>query len=239
MQEIENKKSKIWVADNAGSYFQSEWFNPQIHTTDPPAEKWQLGRQSVIHFTANDYYMVLRHYCRGGLPAKFSHDKFVFRGWSVTRAHRELILLERMMRMGLPVPTPVAAKSELNGIFYTSDIITHEVDNSRTLAQVLMSGQLPSQVWRRLGQVIKEFHIRGIEHIDLNANNILVDSEDKIYLIDFDRCLQRKYSTSWGRKGLKRLKRSLLKLKKSNQQLAFSEQDYRILLAAYEEWGLI
>ena len=235
MQEIDNNKSKIWVADNAGSYFQSEWFNSFVDATEPLTGKWQLGRQSVIHFNANGYYMVMRHYCRGGLPAKFSRDKFIFHGWSATRACRELALLEKMVRMDLPVPTPVAARSELNGIFYTSDIITHEINDSRTLAQVLMEEQLTPPMWQQVGRVIKQFHVKGIEHVDLNANNILLDAEDKIYLIDFDRCLQRKYSDSWGTRGLQRLKRSLLKIRAAHKHLAFTEQDYCLLLAAYEE----
>jgi 3-deoxy-D-manno-octulosonic acid kinase len=235
LQEINNKKSTIWVADNASSYFRAEWFNPSIDTTAVRADKWQLGRQSVTHFNANGYYMVLRHYCRGGIPAKFSRDKFIFHGWHATRAYRELVLLESMACMSLPVPVPVAAKCELKGAFYTSDIIMHEIKNSETLAQILIKDKLPPQVWQRVGRIIKKFHLNGIQHVDLNANNILIDGDEHVYLIDFDRCMQRKYSDVWGRRGLERLKRSLLKIKSTNSELAFCEDDFRVLSDAYKE----
>ena len=223
------------MADNAGSYFRSEWFDPRTDATQPLTEKWQMGRQSVVYFNAGDYYMVLRHYCRGGLPAIFSRDKFFFCSWAATRACRELQLLEKMMGMGLPVPEPVAARSELCGLFYTADIIMREIRQAKTLAQVLMEKELSEQAWKRVGQVIKAFHLKGIQHVDMNANNILIDASEDVYLIDFDRCRERQYSVSWGRKGLQRLQRSLLKIKNANPHMAFTEQDYHVLLAAYAE----
>lgn len=223
------------MAGNACSYFRAEWFNPSIETTVVHADKWQLDRQSVMHFNDNGYYMVLRHYCRGGIPAKFSRDKFIFHGWHATRAYRELVLLESMTCMSLPVPVPVAAKCDLKGAFYTSDIIMHEIKNSETLAQILIKDKLPSQIWQRVGRIIKKFHLNGIQHVDLNANNILIDSNEHVYLIDFDRCVQREYSDAWGKKGLKRLKRSLLKIKDTHSELAFCEDDFRVLTDAYAE----
>ena len=169
MQELKQNNTKIWVADGASSYFQVDWFNPSNNSVITSTEQWQSGRQSVTNFKSHDYYMVLRHYCRGGLPAKFSRDKYLFCGWAATRGYREINLLERMMSLALPVPQPIAAKCELNGLFYTSDILMHEIKNSQTLAQKLVKNNFALQNWRQIGIFIKKFHIAGIQHIDLNA----------------------------------------------------------------------
>ena len=235
MQEIKRKNTKIWVADNASSYFQVEWFNPPKDSVLTQAEQWQSGRQSVTKFKIQDHYMVLRHYCRGGLPAKLSRDKYLFTGWEATRAYKEVSLLMKMRDLKLPVPEPIAAKSELHGFIYASDIIMHEIRNSRTLVQMLIENELSSQIWSRIGTMIRKFHAAGIQHVDLNANNILIDEQEKLYLIDFDRCVQRKYSQTWGIKGLQRLKRSLLKLQKTNETLAFTEENYQVLCKGYNE----
>ena len=235
MQVIKQKDAKIWVADNASSYFQIEWFDPSNNSVLKHAEQWQSGRQSVTKLKFEDYYMVLRHYCRGGLPARFSRDRFLFRGWNATRAYKELYLLEKMIDLGLPVPHPVASKSELTSIFYTSDIIMHEIRNSKTLAQVLIKERLVPQIWRKIGYMIKKFHVAGIQHIDLNANNILIDGQERLYLIDFDRCIQHDYSQEWGGRGLMRLKRSLLKIQRINKHLFFTEDDFQVLCAGYDE----
>ena len=53
-------------------------------------------------------------------------------------------------------------------------------------------------------------HRLNVCHTDLNANNILIDSSNKIWLIDFDKCSKRE-GDNWKKNNLNRLQRSFEK----------------------------
>ena len=70
-------------------------------------------------------------------------------------------------------------------------------------------------MWRQVGETIGRFHAEGLDHVDLNCDNILVSDND-VYLIDFDRCKLRGVRSGsgmagWQKRNLNRLKRSLEK----------------------------
>ena len=68
-------------------------------------------------------------------------------------------------------------------------------------------------LWRSVGETIARFHRAGLDHVDLNCDNILI-SEERVYLIDFDRCRLRSISgtsANWQQGNLKRLRRSVEK----------------------------
>lgn len=178
--------------------------------------------------------MVMRHYCRGGLPARLSKDKFVFLGFESSRPFKELNLLQRMRKLGLPVPEPIAARCTRNGVLYRADIIMDEISNSKTLAEIISENKLTQEVWKKIGETIQQFHKQGIQHVDLNANNILLDSGMGIYLIDFDRCVHRAYSKSWAQNGIKRLKCSLDKQKENSLNTCFQRSDFDSLMQGYQ-----
>jgi len=81
--------------------------------------------------------------------------------------------------------------------------------------------------------MIRCFHHHGVWHADLNANNILIDTETRLYLIDFDRGRLRQPSRQWQQANLDRLKRSLLKLQSHAESFYFAESDWQTLLAGY------
>jgi 3-deoxy-D-manno-octulosonic acid kinase len=58
--------------------------------------------------------------------------------------------------------------------------------------------------------MIKRFHQAGLDHVDLNARNILVDPHGKPWLIDLDRCRLRA-AGKWQEANLSRLARSIQK----------------------------
>lgn len=53
-------------------------------------------------------------------------------------------------------------------------------------------------------------HDLGINHTDLNIHNILMDEQEKFWIIDFDKCFQQS-GESWKQGNLERLKRSFEK----------------------------
>ena len=69
----------------------------------------------------------------------------------------------------------------------------------------------------------------------LEYNNILFDQAGNIYLIDFDRCVQRPYSQAWAQVGLNRLKRSLEKQKQNNSNTCYQQSDFESLMQGYQD----
>jgi len=234
LHEISEHSTKIWLSDHVRSDFQVDWFEPMQSSAESTVTEWQSGRQPIVRINVDARNMVLRHYCRGGLPAHFSKDKFVFQGFEASRPHRELTILHHMRKLGLPVPEPIAARCVVKGFLYTADILMGEIVSSKTLAQMVFENKLPQEAWVKVGQMIWQFHQQGIQHVDLNADNILFDQAGDIYLIDFDRCVQRSYSQAWARAGLERLKRSLDKQKEIKPGTNFQKNDFDYLMQGYQ-----
>lgn len=179
---------------------------------------------------------VLRHYLRGGMVAKFNRDLYLAWQAEQSRAWKEWRLLHYMHSLKLPVPRPVAARAHwpagrMVGL-HRADILLERIPQCSNLSSLLQQRALPETIWRAIGQCVQTFHRHDIYHADLNANNILIDSQEKIYLIDFDRC--RITSNMQLKAGnLPRLKRSLQKLQGLHPVYHFTEQNWQILLAGY------
>ena len=235
LHELGKKNLKIWVNDDVMPYFQKHWFDSHGKESSHTRSQAQGGRQAVQRFEVNSRHFVLRHYFRGGVPAQFTKDRFLFRGWRATRPYREMHLLFEMSQLGLPVPFPAAARCIVERISYTADIVMVEIPDCESLATVLTKRSLTKDEWRAVGSTIQRFHRRGIQHVDLNANNILIGQNGNIHLIDFDRCVRRTYQQRWAVAGLDRLQRSLKKLKQANEELYYQQSDFQNLIYAYQE----
>jgi 3-deoxy-D-manno-octulosonic acid kinase len=113
--------------------------------------------------------------------------------------------------MDLPVPTPIAARVRRQGIRYTADIITGYLADTRSFESIVLNGTAVLEQWSEVGRTLRRFHDHGVNHTDLNIRNILLDENEKVFLIDFDKGEFRR-SGSWQASNLRRLKRSLMKL---------------------------
>jgi len=207
----------------------------QNKSVSPPGEQPSggIGRARVTYFTQGDKSYVLKHYYRGGLVASILKDRYL--GFSVlkSRAFREFRLLKKMQQLGLPVPVAVAAHVSKGLLFYRADLITEELQRTRTLSDVLSDHAIDETSWGRIGACIKQFHQQDIYHADLNARNILLSASAAIYLIDFDNSYFRTGSESWKMANLARLKRSLNKFKGNSAGFNFDEADWSALLDGY------
>ena len=208
-------------------------FNSRVWAQRSAIVGFAEGRGTTFFVQHQGRDFVLRHYQRGGLAAKISNEKYLWFGLRFTRPWREWALLEKMIKKGLPVPIPAAVKVERKGLLYTADLMMFRIPNSRTLMQILMTDELTEGYWIAIGSVIRRFHEDGIYHADLNANNILLDEGGRCFLIDFDRCGIRKPKLKWQQGNLSRLKRSLNKFSKSDNDFHFSEMNWRSLLRGY------
>lgn len=202
--------------------------NPNQHNT--------LGRGTVVMFSHGELELVRRHYQRGGLVRHISQDIYIGSVLTRTRMWREFHLLQRLWRLNLPVPQPVAARCEkLAPFLYRGDLITRRVPATRTLAETLRDQPLSAEQWRTLGMTLARFHDHGVYHADLNANNILLDEMGRFHLIDFDRGEQRHPDPTWQNANLDRLLRSLNKLQSLHAIFYFSPNNWEDLHTGYRD----
>jgi 3-deoxy-D-manno-octulosonic acid kinase len=215
------------------SNFSPEFFEPEYWGRHDAIEGTARGRGTTWFIRAGDSGFVLRHYRRGGLIAKISKDRYLWRAGSETRSFAEWYLTYHMHRAGLPVPAPIGARFVRRGLFYRADLITQRIEDSEPLAQALARGPLPLTQWIAIGRCIRRFHDAGVYHADLNAHNILLTPK-QVYLIDFDRGELRRRGW-WADTTLVRLYRSLEKVTLLAAPESFTDQDWHGLLAGYRE----
>src|SRR5690606_33169493 len=131
-------------------------------------------------------------------------DQYVFTGLEQTRAWQEFYLLADMQQDQLPTPTPVAALIERSGLVYRADLITLRIPASVDVFQLLCERALKQDQWFSIGRTIRQLHNQQIFHHDLNIHNLMLDQQDKIWIIDFDKC-RRKGGQKWKQQNLARL----------------------------------
>ena len=75
-------------------------------------------------------------------------------------------------------------------------------------------------------------HDAGVNHTDLNIHNILLDTSQNVWIIDFDKC-GHQAGDDWKEGNLNRLKRSFLK-EVNKRQIQWQEPDWEPLLQGYQ-----
>lgn len=191
------------------------------------------GRGEVWFVNENNEDWVLRRYRRGGLIGKFNHYFFLYQPIHKTRPFRELALLEKMRELDLPVPTPIGGLVQSRGMGYQAWLLTRRIQGARDLFELLLNAPLTNEVWHTIGKTIRLFHNHGIFHSDLNCHNIMLDAEQHIWLIDFDKCDQRPISRDWQQANLERLQRSLQKEQGKHGTFYWQQQHWQSLLNGY------
>jgi 3-deoxy-D-manno-octulosonic acid kinase len=191
------------------------------------------GRGSAWFIDAPFGQAVLRQYRRGGLAARFSRDRYLWRCAAQTRSFAEFRLTRALLAKGLPVPRPIAASYLREGFSYRAAILLERLPGVRSLAD--MAGS--DAPWEQTGRMIALFHRAGLDHADLNAHNILFDAAGKGWLIDFDRSRLRIPETRWREANLSRLLRSLLKLRGVRSKDQVRSEFARLRLAYDSAWG--
>ncbi|MGE8281667.1 MAG: 3-deoxy-D-manno-octulosonic acid kinase [Stenotrophomonas sp.] len=206
-------------------------FSP-AHWGDRARPVGEGGRGGAWFVDAPFGSCVLRHYLRGGVAAKFSRDNYLWQGSHRTRSFAEFRLMRKLIALKLPVPRPLAAFYMREGLRYRAAILMERLADVRSLAdRALVAGR--GAPWEEAGRMIARFHRAGLDHADLNAHNILFDANGHGWLIDFDRGVMRIPATRWRERNLKRLLRSLLKLR-GDRSREDVEQDYARLRRAYD-----
>ena len=171
----DNGDRMVWndsVLDSAESdLFEPDWWRSRDALL---GEAQGRGAAYFLHGLDGKEW-VLRHNRRGGVIARFNHDRFLYIGAERARPIRELRLIATLEALDLPVPRPIAARVAPRLGFYCGDVITQRIEQAEPLADRLANQALPSMAWQRLGAVLARFHRAGLWHADLNARNVLVD----------------------------------------------------------------
>lgn len=210
-----------------------ELFEPDYWLARHAASVAAGGRGNVLFIDDGQHQWVLRHYRRGGLIGKLINDQYLWLGAGATRSFREWRLLAQLRALDLPVPAPVAARHVRSGLGYRADLLTATIPGACTLAQRLAQISMPAADWQRVGQTLARFHAAGVHHADLNANNIVFDERQTVWVLDLDRGRIRTVESEWINAVLARLLRSLNKLHE-RRGIHFQMDDWRQLLQAHD-----
>ena len=225
----------ILYDSDAAPQFSPDWFAPDTLSHANACERVaQGGRVPALFFTQGDDSFVLKRYHRGGWLGRCVRNTYCYAGEAAVRSFHEWRLLAELQRLSLPAPAPCAARYRRQGMCYTADLITLRL-HAQPLSQVLIRERLLASRWRALGAVLRRFHDAGVYHADLNAHNILIgDGEHDFFVVDFDKAriiAAAKVSRFTG--NLKRLRRSLLKLKTQSSVFMYEDKDFSELAGGY------
>ena len=159
-------------------YFDSDWWQSRI------TARFQ-GRGQAIAVDSPFGPAVLKQYFRGGLARRFSQGRYFYLGAMRTRSFQEWRITKRLWQADLPVPEPLAAFFQRSGLSYRAALISRQIEHAQTLAE--RADQMSKEHWHLIGKSLARFAAFGLHHPDLNARNILIDTNDKLWWIDFDR----------------------------------------------------
>lgn len=226
------KNESIWFDSDEFESITSDHFEPEYWHKNHSIIGSALGRGTTYFFAHAGSEFVLRHYRRGGLIGKLLTDQYLYTGLSNTRAWQEMSLLLKLKELTLPAPTPVAARVTKNLFYYQADIITKKIPHAQDVHQHLLTEPLSAEIWECIGATIAKFHTNQIYHHDLNIHNIMLDKDDKVWLIDFDKCATRN-GEKWKKENLDRLARSLKKEKNKHSEYHFKDENWDALKSGY------
>jgi len=193
------------LAEDPTQCFDSEFWHQQGKITGSAT-----GRGTTWFVDGEKCPAALRHYRRGGLFGKLVKDHYWFTGWEQTRSYQEFQLLNTLIEAGVNVPKPIAARAVKRTFCYQADLLSERIANARDLVSILQQRALPDEMYAKIGREIRKMHDAQVNHTDLNIHNILIDNQDKVWIIDFDKCFQQD-GDSWKQSNLERLKRSFEK----------------------------
>lgn len=129
--------------------------------------------------------IVLKEYYRGGFIGKF--NRYYFLKSTKSRPQIEYDFLVEANSLGLNVPKPLGYIIKHN-LIYRGWLVTEMLNSKWNLANLSMSDEERTRllVHSVVDQILKLIENK-IFHVDLHPGNVLVDEDNTIFLIDFDK----------------------------------------------------
>jgi 3-deoxy-D-manno-octulosonic acid kinase len=168
-----------------------ELFEPEYLRARGRLSEEAGGRGTVRYFDGDGVHWVLRRYLRGGMAARLARDRFLWLGEDRTRSFR-------------------AARYRRGFASYRAELMTGLLPGVESLTAMVAAGRMDDARWAAVGRCLRRFHDAGVQHADLNSDNIMLDGDGGIWVLDFDRGRLRKPG-AWRERVLDRLARSIAK----------------------------
>ncbi len=154
------------------------------HQPNPPSALEGRNPVSVL-MLAGIGPVVIKHYRRGGLPGKLIKRRYFWR--PKTRGQKEYELLHRVRQAGVQAPEPVAFAYR-GRLFYLAWLITRQIQQPLSLARISLKDEARArQLMKSVAAQILLLVDHGIRHVDLHPGNVVVDPQDRVFVLDFDR----------------------------------------------------
>jgi len=165
-----------------------------LHPPVEPANRL-AGRVAVSRLALPEIGpAVLKHYHRGGLIRRFLKDRYLYN--PRLRCRKEFDMLTRVRRMGINAPHPLAW-AFTTGLLYRCWLLTKEIDAHGNLAELSRSDPERAVHSTRLAsEQIQQLICHRILHVDLHPGNVLVGTDSRVHLIDFDRAYKYRLGAS-------------------------------------------
>jgi 3-deoxy-D-manno-octulosonic acid kinase len=150
--------------------------------------------------------VIVKHYRRGGILRHVVRRHYLHIG--AIRSQREYRMLQRVRGLGIRAPEPLLYAYR-GRLVYRNWLVCRPVVDSLSLAR--LSQQDPDRLLRVMPDFVEQLKRlveAGVLHVDMHPGNVLVDPEDRIFLIDFDKSrffrgpknsLRRRYRRRWER----------------------------------------
>lgn len=154
--------------------------------------------------------MFLKRYSHGGLLRKLTAGHFLCLG--ELRSRVEFEMLERARSIGVNAPKPVAFVQKGSTI-YSTWLLMEELRETRSIVEIGEDeGDALPRALDGLSEQIRILIKHGIFHVDLHPGNVLVDEENRVYIVDFDKACHFKGSRQALRElYLRRWRRAVIK----------------------------
>ncbi|GLT13152.1 3-deoxy-D-manno-octulosonic acid kinase [Vibrio algivorus] len=216
MKTLTSYKQVIWYDETLITDSIEQIFEPEYWYAQGKVIGSAQGRGTTWFVQTEQLPAALRHYRRGGLFGKLVKDHYWFSQWHKTRSYEEFQLLQHLVDSGVNVPKPIAARAIKRTLCYQADILTQKVEGAEDLVGILQKRSLERETYVLIGEQIRHLHRASVNHTDLNIHNILLDNDNKVWIIDFDKCrieldLGETNFSVWQKSNLDRLLRSFQK----------------------------
>ena len=165
------------------------------------------GRGAVLQvFLHGIGSVVVKQYTRGGL-LRYLLKRYYLRTGQI-RCAQEYELTYFLRPLGINIPEPVAFASK-GRLIYQAWLVTREIPNVIPLSKLEQQANSHFEsIMDSLVDQVTSLVKHSIFHPDLHPGNALVDSENRVFLLDFDKAsvyqgskqrLAQKYTQRWQR----------------------------------------
>jgi 3-deoxy-D-manno-octulosonic acid kinase len=165
------------------------------------------GRTSIKTLSFRDKrLLIIKEYFRGGWLRHLNKKYYLRLG--KTRSQLEFEALQLAREAGVNCPEPLAFVF-CGKLFYRNWLLLRKINNSQTLSEIAITDPKRAQeIMPKLVIELQKLIDAKILHVDLHPGNVLLDEQNSVYLIDFDKArrvrlkekiLQKLYLNRWRR----------------------------------------